>query len=781
MISINYFQANFHISPTFTFITLDSRIIQLDIKENLLLVSTFSRCYICDTAKEHYAQIGHQLREGEYGACFFYESNSSANVSYSTAGANDQKLNKTYSIISSSDQLNNLEKLDHLKIFCIRSNSRIWEARTNGTVVLTHQFKHSIETPPNDIITVDDFENNNFNFSVDSNNLFVQKSLGLRKLFMLKYRYLLTFTKECIFIFDPKIAGLIFWTDKYSDILDCKIMYDSIYLWRSNGNITLLSFYTIEKFLLKCYMNEKYKLCAQICSNHAEALIQSIPFSQKLHLMYELGDKLIQINEKSLYDKIKPFLDEISKIKKTNGQKLKSGIFVVENSFLAKVASIDDEKTYINLTSSDIPGQSNGDDYESSIFQKPPDAIKVIKDLSSTFSDKLSVGTSKLMQTWNNLEGRVKKITSDKMYNEPLNVRVDTDDIPKSLVSNTLVVDNDDDIVYNEKKSGVVKNKTSIQYEETDSNISVAVKTIYHNIKLSDINKMDCSKTLYTTLTDVTCDINDVHQIMKKVEDYSILQGNSHKYSNYHCGKVFLQYISKTPNLNDSIDSVIADDTICAYFLQAFVNMNSSATHMTSCNCGYPLPNSYSSQTPQFSNILDIFIEKQWNASQSEQCYDICKKVPYMWRKILFLRKNEDLLNLLLLILQMLDEELLYTYLPQFTVDTWKIAIELLGTLKKQECLNCGNKFDVKILNKTMLNWDSIASLMFKTIGWVNTTNLFKTYSNLIPTSDLSLKYFHTSVFLKLFEQYDGTINNKLIDTVYESYNFNDAVSEVSI
>lgn len=761
-------------APTFSLMRLDSRIIQLDIKENLLLVSTFTRCYICDTIKEHYAQIGVQLRDGEYGACFFYESNNTNPIS----GAHDQKVNKvnkTFSIVSSEDQWNNLEKMDHLKIFCARSNSRIWEAKPNGTVILTHQFKDLIVTPPSDIITVDDFEKNNYDFS--NSKLLNQQTLNLTKIFMLRNRYLFTFTKECIYIFDPKVAGLIFWTDKYSDIIDCKIMHDSIYIWRSNGSLSLLSFYTIEKFLLKCYMNEKYKLCAQICSNHAEVLIQSIPLSHKLHLIYELGDKLVEINENDLHDKIKPLLEEISKIKKTCGQKLKSGIVVVENSFLAKVASTDDEKTYVNLTSSDVSNQSNGDD-ETSIFQKPPDAIKVIKGLSNTFSDKLSVGTSKLMQTWNNLEDKVKKITSDKMYNEPLNVRTDTVDIP--VISNTVMINNDDDIVYTEKRSGViVKNKNNRIYEETDSNLSVAVKTIYHNIKLSDINKIDCSKTLYTTITDVACDIDAVYQIMKNVEEYAILQGNTPKYSNYHCGKVFLMYISKTPNLNDSIDSVIADEKICAYFLQAFANMNSGAKLMKSCHCGYPLPSSYSSQTPQFSNVLDMFIEKLWNASQSEQCYDVCKKVPYMWRKILVLRKNEDLLNLLLLILQMLDEELLYTYLPQFTVDTWKIAIELLATLKKQECLNCGKKFDVQILNKSMLNWDSIASLMLKTIGWVNTSNLLNTYSNLVPTADLSMKYFHSCLFLKMFEKYDGTINNKLIDTIYDSYNFNDALLEV--
>lgn len=49
---------------------LDSAVVQISCNDDRLLVSTQSRCYVCDTVKEQYRQVGTKLREGEYGACY---------------------------------------------------------------------------------------------------------------------------------------------------------------------------------------------------------------------------------------------------------------------------------------------------------------------------------------------------------------------------------------------------------------------------------------------------------------------------------------------------------------------------------------------------------------------------------------------------------------------------------------------------------------------------------------------------------------------------------------
>lgn len=51
---------------------LDSTIIQLDTCSYMLVASTMTRSYLCDTFREQYRQIGTRLRDGEYGACFYH-------------------------------------------------------------------------------------------------------------------------------------------------------------------------------------------------------------------------------------------------------------------------------------------------------------------------------------------------------------------------------------------------------------------------------------------------------------------------------------------------------------------------------------------------------------------------------------------------------------------------------------------------------------------------------------------------------------------------------------
>ena len=45
--------------------------VQLDCLDSLLLVSTLTKCFLCDTGKEQFWTVGAKPRNGAYGACFF--------------------------------------------------------------------------------------------------------------------------------------------------------------------------------------------------------------------------------------------------------------------------------------------------------------------------------------------------------------------------------------------------------------------------------------------------------------------------------------------------------------------------------------------------------------------------------------------------------------------------------------------------------------------------------------------------------------------------------------
>lgn len=766
-------------TSAFSLMHLDSRIVQFDLKENMLLVSTLTRCFICDTLKEQYRQIGQKLRDGEFGGCFFYSSKD--DIPPMEIPDTPQRKEKAFDAVEDGEQIENCDRLNHIKVFAARPGSRFWEVQIDGTVSCTHQFKQLLETPPTKVVTLEDFELQNFDFENKAEEVtYSAQSLNFAKVFMLINKFIFTYKRDGIYIFDPKHPSVVLWSDKYSDIVDCKIVDSLIYLRLGNGNIVVLSFSTVEHFLLKCFVNQKYKVCAQVCAYHLSSIMNTITQYKKIYLVSGLGEKLQDCAEHDLFDKISPVLEEIGKIKRSSGQKLKSGIFVVDNSYLAKAVSQEDHDLF-DENNTDSQSKTSSEDTDSMLFQISPDAIQAIKGFSNTVSDKFNSGTRSIKKTWDHLEDKMKKIGTENTINDPLDVRTNMHEEPDVTLENNKNISQDfDDIIV--KKNTQDKNQFKSVGRESPPKVELITKSIFHHIKLSDINKLDNSDTIYSLLSNITCDIKYIYTIIKEVEDYMIAMGESPVKSAHNCGKVLLQYVSKTPNLDETINSVIENEEICSYFLQAFININSSLEHSTSCECGYPVPNSYSSRTPLFSKLIDVFIEKRWSSSHSEQCYDICKQVPYMWRKILLLRKNEDLINILLLILQMLDEDLLYSYLPQFTVLTWERAIKLLSTLRNSECLNCGRKFkhtDKKMIENNMLGWDAIGSLIIKSVGCKNAPKILKSCANLIPLGELTVKFYHTCIFVKLFEKFDSTIATKLVDTIYEAYNFEDAVTEV--
>nr|CAD7257547.1 unnamed protein product [Timema shepardi] len=130
-------------TPSFQLMQLDSRVVQLDWYSDLLLVSTLSRSYLCDTVREQYRQLGQKLREGEYGSCFF----STVDQPLPSL-ASGQRSGSFRSIDDTQESRNSYEGLKNVKMFCARPGSRVWEVNLNGTVVSTHQFKEALAIPP---------------------------------------------------------------------------------------------------------------------------------------------------------------------------------------------------------------------------------------------------------------------------------------------------------------------------------------------------------------------------------------------------------------------------------------------------------------------------------------------------------------------------------------------------------------------------------------------------------------------------------------------------------
>uniref|UniRef100_A0A1Q3F722 Hermansky-Pudlak syndrome 5 protein homolog n=1 Tax=Culex tarsalis TaxID=7177 RepID=A0A1Q3F722_CULTA len=135
---------------------LDQQIVQIDRFSQLLLVSTHSKCVLCNTEREEFKQIGNRPRDGPYGAAFIVASTttpltpSPATLSNGTSdgGANatdddDDNDNTSTQSTTASPAASHVvqHNLGDVRIFCARPGSRLWEADLDGNVLRTHQLR----------------------------------------------------------------------------------------------------------------------------------------------------------------------------------------------------------------------------------------------------------------------------------------------------------------------------------------------------------------------------------------------------------------------------------------------------------------------------------------------------------------------------------------------------------------------------------------------------------------------------------------------------------------
>ncbi|CAK1542608.1 unnamed protein product [Leptosia nina] len=730
-----------------TIMSLDSRICQLDTRDSMLLVSTLTRCYICNTSQEQYRQIGQKLRDGEFGACFVITEKSITN------GKAETNLEitevKKYNIVDDAQFLVGDEYSNTL-MYCARPSSRIWEATVDGMVRRTHQFKQVLAKPPMKIINVESYENENVVIENEKNTCEGQ-SVNFSRIHSMNGS-VFSFNKKALYFLNIDNVDDTVWYS-YDDIIDCRIYHDMLYVWRSNGSFVSLKFMKIDKFLVKCYIDEKYVLCAELCALYKEYLLGN-NISIKMHILVGLRDKL---KNNGLLSSVEEVLIKVEKLKSSEATQLKSGIYVVDNSFHTQ-----------SLLDEDFDAKHNDDNLFNTLS---PEALQALKGLGVTVSGKFNSSKKILKEKWEDFEEKMKNFSDRNQDLSPIGQ--DKENTPKWITRDEYPDDTpiiNDEIIFKESSQDI----------EIDNNLQSKedkfCKLLYQYSRLSLVNK---ETNLASIIEDYSCDINEIHELMLLLEQYCISVGALDD-SKFVPNNIFLTYLNMCSRRSELLDSTIKNEILYKYFVNSCISVNVKTQKLMNigCECGFPLPYIRTSQMPVFSELIDEFIERQWSNQTKEQCYEMCKRMPYLWRKILYLRRNEDLLHVLRILLQMLDENLLHSFLPQFTLDTWDRAIQLYATLHANICLNCNKKFD-NISVKDMLSWDDLGSLIIKSIGGKHAIKIMKKHGNLIDRGSLTMKFYHTCLLACLYEKYDVTITIVLVDALYSAYEFDESRLEV--
>ncbi|XP_061825618.2 Hermansky-Pudlak syndrome 5 protein [Nerophis lumbriciformis] len=247
--------SGFVIFPVQTVTTVDSKVVQLGYQEGRLLVSSLSRCYLCDTEREKFWRVGNKERDGEYGACFFPQNKG---------------------LLVGQPPL----------LYCARPGSRIWEASFNGEVLSTHQFKQVLACPPLPLITY----RNEPQYNPEKRS---PQAIAFPKLLYFGDQNLLTWTDSAIYIFTPHNGQVLLWTE-VKDVLDVTVYRNELFCLHGSGRLSHMSLLSAERCIERLLRRESWPLAASVCCMFQHTISigrarKSVPMDRLEHLRSQLS------------------------------------------------------------------------------------------------------------------------------------------------------------------------------------------------------------------------------------------------------------------------------------------------------------------------------------------------------------------------------------------------------------------------------------------------------------------------------------------------------------
>ncbi|KAJ8402962.1 hypothetical protein AAFF_G00362760 [Aldrovandia affinis] len=250
----------FVIFPVQTITTVDSRVVQLGYQDNRLLVSSLSRCYLCDTEREKFWRVGNKERDGEYGACFFPQGRG---------------------LVAGQPPL----------LYCARPGSRVWEASFSGEVLSTHQFKQLLACPSVPLISY----RGEPQYSPAQRS---PQSIAFPRLLYLSDQNLLTWTDSAMYIFMPQSGQVLLWTE-INDVVEVAVYRSELFCLHGDGRLSHLTLLSAERCVERLLRRESWALAATVCCMFQHAVIlcrarKSLPIDRLENLRSQLNNSTHQ-------------------------------------------------------------------------------------------------------------------------------------------------------------------------------------------------------------------------------------------------------------------------------------------------------------------------------------------------------------------------------------------------------------------------------------------------------------------------------------------------------
>lgn len=183
---------------------LESPVVQICDFDQLLLVSNYTKCILCNTETEEFKQIGNQPRDGKFGACFVSPMD----------GADDEWEDAKSS--TSAAAIAAARSMATTRIFCARPGARLWECDLDGSVIQTHKFKAALKS-----CRFAKILNSSGSLSRTPNVQMLDQLINLQPI---RKRFVFGHTADAFFVFDVRRSSAILWNDEFGPIHTTKVI-----------------------------------------------------------------------------------------------------------------------------------------------------------------------------------------------------------------------------------------------------------------------------------------------------------------------------------------------------------------------------------------------------------------------------------------------------------------------------------------------------------------------------------------------------------------------------
>lgn len=677
-------------------------------------------------------------------------------------------------------------------IYCARPGQRLWEVDLNGSVICTHKFRYSSQTPERVISAKEDKLNEIEAYSGDAH----RQDNNFNKLYPINNKLIVTYSSDVIQIMNPSNCEIVLRTEDFSNIASCIVSNNIIYVFTKKQSFHEIHLMSIEELIAKCFYLQLYSLSSFLSHEYEEYLIQRIKEGNTISYFHSIENYELKYKIKSILCKLlnykaeestkdNTFNEEEILFKRDRRKPLKQKKvemkLKLDNIVNMKDYSLPDcfeDKAAICTIEQDlIIDNSSSLNSETVISETSPESGIVVdvnsQDICSLQSDKVEVQSIPVssvvcIETTFTTDAQTEKFSSNEILlpsdfagqDQHMN-DLDSQDDTDMNVAQVIAEAQEENIFANEnivEDQEIVDDLDFVHLGESDLKQSHVMKTDIlddDTISTSDIkfaNGIDLPvmKLLYGIIKEtrekqctvpeklpilVDYDSIAIVDIFKNLYNYILYkEGDCYKYADYECSKLFLQFVTLRLDILDSIEN------IQEYLIHSVIAVESERSR--TCVCGYPMPQQI--LKPLFYGLC----KKVYNLLSNDlnKRIDLCGKIPYLWHLIIDNEKDPSV-NILSLIMQ-LDYKKGFDILSKtFTEEDYMNVIDYKITLHSKRCLLCFSKLEDDLLSNELtsynISWNYVGNCMYRKFGGTKTLNMLINKSNEIPKGSLDLEFYH--------------------------------------